>query len=229
MTRPSPSVATGLVTGVADGSATISASRSLYESGEKAFGCGGCPGSVPMVAYAQQTVAPASLTVNPGPSPTPRSNMKNGADGLSFTSTQSCSQYLGLQGCKYGWFWQSEVTGRVPDDASKWTLSQVATGNYSGYEKNGASFNVPINKNPDPIDVKQQVPGQKVIFWLDAPGIFNTDPNLDRGTYSLGLKLKICEGSTCACVNWHIKVVIKTGQVLDTTNSEAEVDSYSCN
>jgi hypothetical protein len=219
----------GLLSGVGLGSCTIKASRSLNAQGVHYSICGGCPGLQVMTAYAQQTVATASITVNPGPPPTPRSNQKSAGDGLTFPSTQSCSQYLGLQGCQYGWFWQSEVTGRVPDDASKWTLSQVATGNYSGYEKDGSSFNVAINKNPDPIDVKQQIPGQRVILWLDSPGIFNTDPNLDRGTYSLGLKSKVCESTTCACVNWHIKVVIKSGRMLDTTNSEAGVDSYTCN
>jgi len=218
----------GLLSGVGLGSCTITASRSLTAQGVHLVGCGGCPGLQVMVAYAQQTVATASITVNPGPPPTPRSNQKSAGDGLAFPSTQSCSQYLGLEGCQYGWFWQSEIFARVPDDASKWTGSQIATGNFSGYEKDGTPFNHAINRNPDPITT-QQTSGQKVIFWLDPPGILNTDPNFDRGIYSLSLKSKVCESATCACVNWHIKVVITTGQVLDTKNSEAGVDSYSCN
>ena len=218
----------GLLSGVGLGSCTITASRSLTAQGVHLVGCGGCPGLQVMTAYAQQTVATAGITVNPGPPPTPRSNQKSAGDGLTFPSTQSCSQYLGLQGCQYGWFWQSEIFARVPDDASKWTGSQIATGNFSGYEKDGTPFNHAINRNPDPITT-QQTSGQRVIFWLDSPGIFNTDPNFDRGIYSLSLKSKVCESTTCACVNWHIKVVITTGQVLDTKNSEAGVDSYTCN
>jgi len=104
----------GLLNGVAVGSSTITASRSLTAQGVHLVGCGGCPGLQVMTDTATADVLRATITVNLGPPPSSRSSSLSTGDNLSLAGFVHCGdKVLGAQGCGSGWFWQVEVAGTV--------------------------------------------------------------------------------------------------------------------
>jgi Bacterial Ig-like domain (group 2) len=79
-------VSGGLVTGVAGGSSQITASISLVAPGEKALGCGGCPGQQPMAAGATADVC--DFSVGGGP---PKPTCNGSQQTVTYTAVPTCS------------------------------------------------------------------------------------------------------------------------------------------
>ena len=114
------------------------------------------------------------ITVHFGPGP------KKSADHLTYpASSQACSESLGLFDCPntQNWVWNVEIQARVSDDASQWVATQtVDSERKKGISKSKRgiihSFDFMFGKRPDgpPSSVLQQNPGEKTIFWIDAPG-----------------------------------------------------------
>jgi len=210
---------TGVVTGQTVGSATISAAFPT------------------LVAYSGQICSMFQPTC-PTFAPVPQSPgkvlditvhfvTKDAGDSIAFP-VGYCGQNLGVYGCTYGWFWHVEIKGTVPDDASKWTASQIASGNLHSCETNGSCTDYPFTHNPDATGSVLNTSGTSFVYWLDAPGIKNLDPYLDSATYTANLQSRIKEGTSTACVNWNVKVVLNPGLVLDTTNSTAGITPGPC-
>jgi len=177
-----------------------------------------------------QQAAPTPLKVHFGPGP------KTPGDNLTFPF---CSQSLGRFECSAGWFWNVEVQAKVPDDASKWTISQSLSGRKKGFSWDSSgvlrSFGGPISMpidTPDPPFI-QQPSGQKIIFWIDGPGHFRRDDNgqlIDSVTQVENFTSTICStvtAGTCFSRKWHFKLVVNPGAQLDTTNSKAGYGSLS--
>lgn len=88
--------------------------------------------------------------------------------------------------------------------------------------------------NPDSTFV-QKTAGQKVVFWIDAPGhLYNLLPAepIDSLTQVLNFTSTVCSTvtpSACYSQNWYFKLVVKPGKVLDTVNSKAALGSASTN
>lgn len=163
------------------------------------------------------------------------SGLKTTGDNLSFSnSTSSCSESLGLLNCAPPayWVWNVEIKAVVGDDASKWTVSQTASVRYKGNTKDSSgtlqAFDVtePTEMdNPNSVFV-QQTSGQKNIFWLDDPGFEKTwnGQAVDSVTEVMNFASSVCSTkvpSLCGSYNWHIKLIVKPGAVLDTANSDA--------
>lgn len=185
----------------------------------------------------------------PPPDPVPSATMqvkfsgsKTPGNNLTFPS-QTCSQSLGLFNCpgRGTWVWNVEIKADVTDDASKWTPQQSYTGRKKGFSKDSSgvlhSFDVPLNVPDDSPDSQfvQKPAGQKILFWLDAPGHFYRLDNgqmIDSMTQVQNFTSTICStvsSGTCVTTTWHFKLVIKPGSVLDTANSTAGNGSLSTN
>jgi hypothetical protein len=159
------------------------------------------------------------------------------------SSNRTCSQNLGLFNCSGPgtWVWNVEIAANVSDDASKWTTKQSYTGRKKGNWKDSQgvlhafddSLNVP-NDNPSSGFV-QQTAGFKPIFWIDAPGHgynYGTNEPVDSVTQVQNFTSTVCSTvntSACFSVTWYLKLVVKPGAVLDTTNSQAAFGSPSTN
>jgi len=194
---------------------------------------GGSSGSVTFTVNART----ATITVH-------FTGSKTAGDSLTFPtgSSQTCSQGLGLQNCpaQGTWVWNLEVQGTVNDDASQWNVHQSYTGRAKGFTKDSSgnllsfddSLNVPTD-DPDPSFV-QQTAGQKSIFWIDAPG-HRTDRSgvpIDSLTQVQNFTSTVCSSvvtTSCASVNWYLKLVVTAGGNLDTTNSATGFGSLSTN
>jgi len=230
----------GVVTGHGVGTANITA---IYSFAPVYTGtvCGGqnCPTGSP------QPSAPAdvnSITVHWGP---PGASLTSG-DNLSFSQVaQTCSLTLGLKDCHAAypstWVWNVEIEADVFDDAGNYTVGQGLTGQTTGLYKASdgslksfsTSTNKPVPQDVIPSAVLQQVAGQKVIFWLDAPGrgTIYTDPKnsantgpIDSMTDVKNFTSQICSKNNpanCWPVNWYIKIVVRQGAILDFANSSA--------
>jgi hypothetical protein len=168
-------------------------------------------------------------------------------DNLSFSNVaQTCSGTLGLKDCSSKfpstWVWNVEIEAIV-EDAAKYTVSQGVTGLTKGFYKDTTgrlqSFSTPTNSpapqdNP-PAGALQQVAGQKMIFWLDAPGrgtLFAQGEPIDSMTQVKNFSSSICvtaSPTTCFNVAWYLKIVVKPGAVLDTANSAVGFGSLSLN
>lgn len=214
----------GVVTGMAPGSFEVYAQYYSFVACTCQMCSGGvpeCPTEAPSEGSPGSALS-ANMTVNFA--------TKDSGDSLTFPAgTYHCGQNLGLQSCANGWFWQSEIKGTVSDDASKWTASQTVTGGSWSYcLTTGNCYNPGVTLGNDSILAVQNSSGTTNVYWLDAPGIRNTTQNLNTATYTLNLQSKITEGAVSACVNWHIKVVLTAGAVLDTTNSTSGIDNYTC-
>ncbi|HLK03908.1 MAG TPA: hypothetical protein VKT53_05665 [Candidatus Acidoferrum sp.] len=240
-------VSGGLVTGMGVGSVNVSAQYSgsdpIYVADFCSSGGTSCP-----VQYFPSGSAPgqvAVITVHFNGNLTP-------GDNLSFSNVaQTCSSTLGLKDCSTKfpstWVWNVEIEADVSDDATNYTVSQGIAGLSKGFYRasNGslqsfsASDNKPAPQDSPPSAVLQQVTGQKVIFWLDAPGrgTIYADPNnsantgpIDSMTQVKNFTSSICSktsSGTCWSVNWYTKIVVKSGGILDTTNSSAGLGSLS--
>jgi hypothetical protein len=159
---------------------------------------------------------------------------KAASDNLTFPSSGTCSQTLGLLNCTSpgDWVWNVEIEADVSDDASKWTPHQSYTGPVTGYYKdsNGNlhsfSYNQNVSNDDPSSQAVQQPAGQKTIFWIDAPGHYYTynGYQIDSMTDIEDFTSKVCSKvttTTCASVAWYLKIVVDAGAVLDTTNSKA--------
>jgi hypothetical protein len=168
-------------------------------------------------------------------------------DTLSFSNVaQTCSTTLGLKDCSSNypsaWVWNVEIEADV-DDAGNYTVSQGLTGLTKGFYKdtNGnlqpfsTSTNKPAPQDNPPATVLQRVSGQKAIFWIDAPGrgtLFAQGEPISSMTDVKNFTSSICSTAnpnTCYSVQWYIKIVVKSGGVLDTTNSAAGFGSLPLN
>jgi hypothetical protein len=247
-------VSTGLVSGVSLGSPLISAEDLDFEPAYES-----CVSTSRACAQKIYEVKPAGST--PGNVGKITVHFANGAaltsgDNLSWSNVaQTCSNTLGLKDCstKYpsAWVYNVEIEADVPDNAANYTVSQEATGlskgNYKNQANNGAltSFSTPINSPPPqenpPSAALQQIAGQKVIFWLDAPGrgTIYTDPNtpantgpIDSMTSVKNFTSSVCSKanpSNCYTVNWYLKLVVNSGGTLDTVNSTVNFGSLPLN
>ncbi len=169
---------------------------------------------------------------------------KSSEDLLSFPTTppadsQTCSQNLGgpincpaaLNGTGT-WVWNVEIAATVTNDASKWRAQQavgtLGSGRWRDSQGGLHTFGGFTNKpcfNDNPCDdllptVTQQARGQKLIFWLDAPGSTHyadypglTEP-IDSLTQVQNFISSVCNrANICAGVNWSLKLVIDPGGV----------------
>jgi hypothetical protein len=168
---------------------------------------------------------------------------KTTGDSLTFPSSQTCSQNLGLLNCSgpATWVWNVEIAAGVTDDASKWTTKQSYTGRQKGNWKDSQgilhAFDDPLNMpndNPSSSFV-QQPAGQTAIFWIDAPGhryTYGVNEPIDSLTQVENFTSTVCSTvntSACFSATWYLKLVVKPGAVLDTTNSQAAFGSASTN
>jgi hypothetical protein len=173
--------------------------------------------------YCSET-ATAQVKVNPAATVTLKfTGSKSSGDNLKFTpGTQSCSENLGLLNCttKGFWVWNVEIRADVTDDASKWTAKQSYTGRKKGFWKDSAgvlhSFDQSLgmpDDNPGSGFV-QQTAGQKVVFWIDAPGHgYNlaTAQPIDSITQVENFTSTVCSTvtpSACYTQNWYFKLVV---------------------
>jgi hypothetical protein len=128
----------------------------------------------------------------------------------------------------------------VSDDASEWTVHQSYTGRSKGYYKdsNGVlqSFDDSLNVSDDgpSSSFLQQPSGQEKIYWIDGPGYRYTRSgySIDSMTQVQNFTTQFCSTTTqndCSSTNWYVKLVVKSGGVLDTTNSQANTGSASTN
>ena len=70
-----------------------------------------------------------------------------------------------------------------------------------------------------------------MIAVTDPNNPANTGP-IDSMTTIKNLTSSICSKTNpniCASVNWYVKIVVKSGGILDTTNSTAGIGSLSLN
>jgi hypothetical protein len=138
------------------------------------------------------------------------------------------------------WVWNVEIQATVSDDASNWTTAQSYTGRAKGNWKDSQgvlhafddSLSVP-NDNPGAQFV-QQPSGQKVIFWIDAPGYGyeRLGQPIDSVTQVENFTSTVCSKSNtsvCFSKTWFVKIVVNSGAVLDTTKSQAGFGSASTN
>lgn len=169
---------------------------------------------------------------------------KSPGDNLSFTaSTTDCSNSLGLQNCPSpspgSWEWNIEGKGVVTDDASKWTVQQSkVSGQIKGFYKTSTgylvSFSSSIAAGSDgPASAfLQQTAGQTSIYWIDGPGNLHTYSGnlIDSMTEVQNFSTQFCSTTSagdCKRITWFVKVVVKPGAQLDTTNSKAGYGSTS--
>jgi Beta-propeller repeat/Glucodextranase, domain B/Bacterial Ig-like domain (group 2) len=189
----------------------------------------------------------ASITVNF------RGHLSQG-DNLVFpTAFQMCSQNLGgVQNCtvQKSWVWNVEIAATVSDDGSKWKAKQSAyvqaTGNWKDSNGNLFPFSdagpVPVD---DPchypsdtrpqcfnVNVLQQTPGKKQVFWLDAPGSsYFHDPStnppsepIDSLNQVQHFTSRVCNRvNICTRVNWFFDLVVDPGTQLDGIRSFADL------
>lgn len=185
------------------------------------------------------TVSSPTVTITIG-----FSGPKSTDDALMFSSEPyECSEVLGLHNCGTSWEWNIEGKGVVSDDSMHWTVNQsIVNGLAKGYYRvppNGTlqSFSQTISAGPDgptSPDFLQQTPGNMNIYWIDAPGAKQSSvPNgypVDSLTQVVNFTTKFCSTvvlSDCQSVNWYEKLVVKSGGVLDFTNSNAGLGSAS--
>lgn len=188
----------------------------------------------------------AAVTAQSGPTVSISINFtgtKSSGDNLSFENGVSyeCSESLGLHSCSTAWLWNIEGKGTASDDASKWTVKQSYTGRRKGYYKDSSgvlhSFNDPLSVSDDGPDsgFVQQPSGQKAIYWIDGPGFFHNYINgspIDSVTQVQDFTTTFCSTvsqNDCKSINWYLKVVVKPGAQLDTTNTKAALGALSTN
>jgi hypothetical protein len=187
---------------------------------------------------AKFTVNPrtAILTVSFNGSKTPGDNLIYG------TGTQTCTEILGEADCsrKGFWVWNVEVQVTVNDDAASWTVGQVGVGRAKGFTVNPSgpplSFDEPLSfpdDAPAPAFL-QQIPGQKTIFWIDAPGhrITHTSIPIDSMTEVENFTSTVCSTivtNSCFSVNWFLKLVVDASGRLDFSSSAAGMGTASLN
>jgi hypothetical protein len=179
-----------------------------------------------------------SITVHFGP------GAKSPADKLSFLQPPpsiDCSEELGLFNCPDSgwWLWNVEVQASIRDDASKWVAKQSYTGRKKGFwsdlSGNLHPFDVALNVPNDdpPAGVLQQPPGDKTIFWIDAPGHgynFGFLKSVDSMIQVQNFTSSVCnpkQPKSCIAVDWFLKLVITPGHILDTVNSKAGLGTAS--
>jgi len=181
----------------------------------------------------------ACITVSFGPGP------KSIADQLTFLpNDQTCSENLGLRSCDALtvpiWAWNVEIQAKVSDNASKWNVGQSVSGRqkYTYLDSSGTPVTVDqpfsvLNDNPDS-SYLQQIDGQQLIFWLDAPGSHSHTAsgaplqsvldvmNFDSHVCSIDQPYQL--STNCFKVSWYLKFVGQGG-VLDFINSKGALGS----
>jgi len=92
------------------------------------------------------------------------------------------------------------------------------------------------NDNPDP-PFRQQPSGSSGFFWIDGPGqlksvsgnTVDSETQVENFTSTV-MSPPDADGITTSCISqWHLKLVIKPGGVLDTTNTTAGTGTISTN
>ena len=228
-------VSAGLVSAVGVGSCDISASWSSELSIED---CGAPIPPCPVFTESGGGSANvASLTVH-------FTGGKTAGDTLTFAGTQACTETLGPADCTSStgaWVWNVEVAGNVPDDASKWTVTQtengLTKGNWIDPEGGLHAFSNPSSVSNDaPLpQFLQQTAGQKLIFWLDAPGtniLIAPGEPIDSMVSVKNFTSTICstsDASDCVSVSWFTKLVVNSPAVLSPAQSTAAFGSLSLN
>ncbi len=225
---PVATVQTGVVTGKSAGNATISAlalnlELQVYMCGQNGYQCprGNIGGPDPGTIY--QCGISVKFT-----------GSKSTGDALSFLTG---SETLGLKNLSDSWRWQVEVTGTVsPTDASQWILKQSFTGRQKQILKtpSGTLLSQTDTNLSAPVDdpdgrFRQQPPGSFTYFWLDGPGQYKTlgANTIDSETQVQNFISSVVSvpdggGFVTSCITqWHLKLVVKPGGVLDTVNSSA--------
>ena len=100
---------------------------------------------------------------------------------------------------------------------------------------NAIEFDVP-NDNPDPT-FRQQSSGSYVFYWIDGPGqlknvggnTVESETQVENFTSSV-VSPADADGIVTTCLtNWYLKLVVKPGGTLDTTNTQAGTGSASTN
>jgi hypothetical protein len=139
---------------------------------------------------------------------------------------------LDIRNNRRGWFYQVEIIGTVPDDASQWALHQSFTGRVkfvlqrkdnSLDPEETQALNEPSPQEDPDRNVRQQDKGQKKFFWLDVPGFFATVSG--KKVHSVTQVQNFIswaerDGKMCS-VKWHFKLVVKPGGIMDKEKSEA--------
>ncbi len=163
------------------------------------------------------------------------SGSKTPGNNLSFPSGD---QTLGLKNLSDRWIWQVEIGGSVSDNAASWSLKQSYTGRRKRVlqQSNGTlrpetdvNLNVPDDDPESP--ARQQPSGQSVFFWIDGPGHLKSV--FGENTYSLTQVQNFTswaqKGSASCSVQWHLKLVVDPGGVLNTTQTQAGLGHISTN
>ena len=160
------------------------------------------------------------------------------------SSCQTCSENLGLRSCSSLtvplWVWNVEIQAKVSDDALRWEVGQSVSGRmkYTYLDSSGTPvtidqpFSIP-DDHPDS-SYLQQINGQKLIFWLDAPGsVSHTSSGtaVQSLTHVMNFESRVCSSDQlyqlnkdCFKVAWYLKFVA-AGTVLDFINSKAGLGS----
>jgi hypothetical protein len=180
----------------------------------------------------------ASITVNFTGSKSPN-------DQLNFSGVGTCPiPNLGIWYCpQQSWLGYAEIAATVSDDASKWKAKQHAVeqrtlnwkdsqGNLHPFHDSVDTAVSPNDDNPSTPDVPecdglnalQQTPGQKAIYWLDAPGsLYYLDQAhdvIDSLNMTGHFTSKVCNRfAVCTKVNWFINIVVDPGSQLDFAQS----------